>query len=143
MIAVAIVGVLASIAGTNYFEFVHKARVARAVAEIKSLSNVIDATAVDPDEGGYPAALSDVDDVVSVDPWGNPYQYLRIQGSGFGKKGSSPVRKDRFLVPLNTDYDLYSLGADGASNPPLSAPESADDVVRANNGGYIGLGEYY
>ena len=47
-------------------------------------------------------------------------------------------RKDRFLVPLNKEYDLYSMGKDGKSQPPLTAKESYDDIVRANNGIYIG-----
>jgi general secretion pathway protein G len=46
-------------------------------------------------------------------------------------------------VPLNSDYDLYSSGPDGESRSPLTAAPSRDDIVRANNGGYIGLaGEY-
>ena len=46
---------------------------------------------------------------------------------------------DKFLVPLNGDYDLYSMGADGETKKTLSAPASYDDVIRALNGGYIGL----
>lgn len=142
VVAVAIVGLLASMAGTNYLEFVHRARVARAVAEIKSLSTVIDGMVVE-EETPYPNSLAEIESVPTIDPWGRPYRYLRIAGVTFSKKGTNPVRKDRFLVPLNTDYDLYSDGADGLSKPPLSAPESADDVVRASNGGYLGLGEFY
>ena len=53
------------------------------------------------------------------------------------------ARKDRFLVPLNSDYDLYSAGKDGKSRPPLSAQMSQDDIVRANDGAYIGLASQY
>jgi general secretion pathway protein G len=42
-------------------------------------------------------------------------------------------------VPINSDYDLYSEGKDGNSAPPLGAAQSLDDVVRANDGGYVGL----
>ncbi len=71
--------------------------------------------------------------------------------SGSGGSGSTAesgsylgeARKDYFLVPLNTDYDLYSVGKDGNSRPPLSAPDSADDVIRANDGAYIGLAANY
>jgi len=38
---------------------------------------------------------------------------------------------------------LYSRGKDGDSSGPLSAKASRDDIVRANNGGFIGLGEDY
>ena len=49
------------------------------------------------------------------------------------------ARKDKFLVPLNTDYDLYSRGQDGESAGPLTASESKDDVIRALDGRYVGL----
>jgi general secretion pathway protein G len=53
------------------------------------------------------------------------------------------MRKDRFLVPINTDYDLYSMGKDGRSSPPLTAKASRDDIIRANDGAYIGLASNY
>ncbi len=42
---------------------------------------------------------------------------------------------------LNSDFDLYSVGADGLSKPPLAAKDSKDDVIRALDGGYFGLAE--
>lgn len=57
--------------------------------------------------------------------------------------GNGKVRKDHNLVPLNTDYDLYSMGEDGASVSPLTAKASRDDIVRANNGRYVGLASDY
>ncbi|MGI9262323.1 MAG: prepilin-type cleavage/methylation domain-containing protein, partial [Woeseiaceae bacterium] len=77
---------------------------------------------------------------VPKDPWGNDYQYLNIRAAGPGK---GAFRKDGNLNPLNTDFDLYSMGADAASAGPLSAKNSRDDIVRANNGAFIGLGEDY
>ena len=76
---------------------------------------------------------------IPLDPWGRPYAYLNIAAAG----GIGDVRKDKNLNPLNTDFDLYSLGEDGASASPLTAKNSRDDIVRANNGAYIGLGEDY
>ena len=55
----------------------------------------------------------------------------------------SQLRKDHELVPLNSDFDLYSLGPDGISALALPAAPSQDDVVRAANGAYIGLGANY
>ncbi len=72
-----------------------------------------------------------------LDPWGNPYQYLNIEDfSGKGKKGK--FREDRFKVPINSDFDLYSMGKDGKSKKSLTSKGGRDDIVRANNGGYIG-----
>ena len=42
------------------------------------------------------------------------------------------------IVPLNTDFDLYSMGQDGASKGPLSAKASRDDVLRAGDGTFVG-----
>ena len=47
------------------------------------------------------------------------------------------------LDPLNSDFDLYSLGPDGESALALPAAPSHDDVVRAKDGKYIGLAVNY
>ena len=41
--------------------------------------------------------------------------------------------------PKNSDFDLYSMGKDGASVGPLTAKASRDDVVRASDGRFVGL----
>jgi general secretion pathway protein G len=82
--------------------------------------------------GNLPATLAEAG-LARDDPWGNPYRYLRMAGAHTGQ-----VRKDRSLHPLNTDYDLYSMGPDGRSVSPLTAAHSRDDIVRASNGGFIG-----
>ena len=65
------------------------------------------------EKGELPDSLNDLglDDL--KDPLGNPYQYLRIEGGDV--KGKGKLRKNRSMVPVNTDYDLYSKGKDGKS----------------------------
>ena len=46
-------------------------------------------------------------------------------------------------MPINSTYDLYSMGADGRTALALTASYSLDDVVRANDGSYIGLASSY
>lgn len=53
------------------------------------------------------------------------------------------ARKDHALHPLNTDFDLYSCGKDGETAKPLTAQKSRDDIIRANDGQYIGLASNY
>ena len=53
------------------------------------------------------------------------------------------ARKDHSLVPINSDFDLYSMGPDGQSSPPLTARQSRDDIVRANNGNFVGVAADY
>jgi general secretion pathway protein G len=83
--------------------------------------------------------LADVGLGARLDPWGNAYQYLNFANI----MGVGAVRKDRNLVPINTDFDLYSVGPDGNTQPPLTAPVSRDDIVRANDGRFIGKAEDY
>ncbi|MDH5499215.1 MAG: hypothetical protein OEY12_17445, partial [Nitrospira sp.] len=71
-------------------------------------------------------------------------------GGGPGAGGGGPpcggvggARKDRFLVPLNSDFDVYSMGKDRASTMPLAAAQSHDDVLRASDGGFYGLAKNF
>jgi general secretion pathway protein G len=50
---------------------------------------------------------------------------------------------DRFGVPLNTTYDLYSVGKDNSTSGSLNSSVSFDDVVRANDGGFLGQGSRF
>jgi len=92
------------------------------------------------DNGVYPDNLDEVITPVPNDPWGNPYEYLRING---GSGGMGQLRKDKNLVPINSDFDLYSKGPDGASTSPLTAQISRDDIVRGRNGGFYGVATDY
>ena len=130
LIAMVIMGILAALAIPNLSRMRERAFVARAIGDMKAVSQNI--TEYQMQAGALPAALGDIG-WTQTDPWGHPYQYIPI---GKGKGG---FRKDRFLVPINTDYDLYSMGADGVSVGPLTAAPSRDDIVRANDGGFIGL----
>lgn len=132
---VALLGLLSAIAIPVYNGYTETARIGQAVKDIKLMDPVIQDYW--QDNGFYPVTLAQVG-TGGNDPWGNPYQYLRIQGADPGD-----LRKDKNLVPINADFDLYSMGADGQSVSPLTAKVSRDDIVRANNGAYIGLAEGY
>jgi general secretion pathway protein G len=135
LLAVAIAGVLASIAVPAVQAAIERARVARAIGDIRALQT--DITARD----SLPGSLADLGRGAMLDPWGRPYVYLRIAGGS--RRAMGQARKDRFLVPLNSDFDLYSVGPDGDSQPPITARPSQDDVLRANNGGFIGRASRY
>ena len=131
LIVIAIVATLVCIAVPVLSSHIDNARNARAMVEIRCLEKDIAAYA---EKGEYPDSLSDVGRN-PPDPWGNAYVYLKIAG------GDAPIgamRKDRFLIPVNSDYDLYSMGADGNTGAPFTAAASRDDLVRASNGGFIG-----
>lgn len=138
VIAVAIVAILAMIAYPAYHDYVDKANIAQAKVDIDSIQQAIERFYTV--EQHYPATLNDIGMASFKDPWGNTYKYTNI-ASGANNVGT--YRKDKFLHPLNTDYDLYSMGKDGASQKPLTAPTSKDDIIRANNGAFIDLASKY
>lgn len=133
LLAVAILGVLAAIAIPLYGDYRDKVRVSQAVQDIAHIQTVIDQWALE-NRYTYPDSLADVGLGSKVDPWNTPYQYTNLSGT----KGKGAARKDKNLVPINTDFDLWSNGKDGKSVGPLTAQASRDDIVRANNGRYIG-----
>lgn len=56
---------------------------------------------------------------------------------GYQDKGKP--RRDRFLRPVSSDFDLFSIGKDGESKDDMNHRRSADDVVRAADGAFVGL----
>ena len=137
VMALGIVAVLAAIAIPMYADHKDKLKVATAIQDIVHIQTKIDYFALE-NRYAYPNSLADVNMDSMLDPWNTPYQYTRLNAKG---KGSA--RKDKNLVPINTDYDLWSNGKDGKSVAPLTAQDSRDDIVRANNGRYVGLAADY
>ena len=137
LIASSILAVIASIAVVGYRGYIETTKVNIAINQLTEMSIAITDYGLDND--GFPASLATIGLDTMLDPWGNPYQYLNIMAN----PGNGMVRKDHNLVPLNTDYDLYSMGPDGNSVGPLTAKASRDDIIRANNGSYIGPAANY
>ena len=136
MIVTAIICLLAAIAIPSLLEQRDKATIAKVISDIKN----IEAKVMDymQEKGDFPFTLADIGLSGFNDPWGNPFEYWPITGDKKQK-----VRKDRNTHPINTDFDLYSKGKDGDTNFPLTANVSQDDIIRANNGAYIGLVSNY
>ena len=144
LIVLAIIGTLLAIALPMLRSALDTARIARAIGDISALQT--DIASFEAAGEGLPETLADIDRATLLDPWGRPYEYLNFHIEEGGKgKGAPPqgARKDRFLVPINSTYDLYSVGRDGETVAALTAKASMDDVVRANDGGFIGLAVKY
>jgi general secretion pathway protein G len=137
MIVIAIIGTIAAIATPLYRAYIDNARVARAIIEIRSIGSEI--TLFYDENQRYPNDLTEIGLGKMRDPYGNLYQYVPATLDKNGKPQVGKMRKDHNLVPVNTDFDLYSMGKDGKSALPFPAKASQDDIVRANDGQYIGL----
>jgi general secretion pathway protein G len=130
---VAIVGTVWALGVPHLHEAIERARVTQAMNDIRSIS--LNLTSLDT----LPDDLSALGPV-PLDPWGKPYQYNKFPSGGQVPLGA---RRDRFVIPINTTFDLYSVGKDAGSAAPLTAQASQDDIIRANDGDYIGLASKY
>ena len=135
-VALAVSALLLSIAVPSYQAIVEGLKVKRAVTDIESLSLQIERWHTNT--FNYPDSLAAASLDGLSDPWGNPYRYLKISTANTGQ-----VRRDRNLRPINNDFDLYSMGKDGRTQTQLQGAKARDDIVRANNGGYVGLAREY
>jgi general secretion pathway protein G len=133
IIVCALTGILASLAAGSLIAAVKTARITRAIGDLRSMEVEIRAFQVRSRRN--PTTLAEVLTPVPIDPWGRPYVYTDL--SQRGSRGRA--RKDGRLNPINADFDLYSLGEDGRSAAPLTAPMSHDDVIRAREGAFLGL----
>jgi general secretion pathway protein G len=139
VLVLAAIGVLSALALPAYSGYRDRVRAADAATDIQGLA--IMAKGFRAEFGSYPTQLSQaIQEVIEPDPWGNPYRYLAITGN---PANMGQTRKDKNLVPINSDFDLYSAGPDGQSQPPLMAAVSRDDIVRASDGAFVGLAEEF
>jgi general secretion pathway protein G len=133
LIIIALIGTIAMIIVPGFINYIDRAARNRVIRDLLDLQ--VEIESFERFQERFPESLDELSDgVPRYDRWGNPYQYLSSDDNDWNGK----ARKDRFLVPLNSDYDLYSMGPDGVSASPLTAEASWDDIVRANDGLYMG-----
>src|SRR5207253_366303 len=107
MLITLIVGILAELGAVTYANYRERVDIATAQRDIGALS--VDVAQFAVDHNGLPDALAAMGRGGMVDPWGNPYQYINHANL----RGNGHVRKDKNIVPINSDFDLYSMGKDG------------------------------
>jgi general secretion pathway protein G len=138
LVLLAICAVLAGAAIPKYSDYRERIRVAQAITDIAALNAQLRQYTND---NNYlpPDSLATINADAMLDPWGRPYVYLNLRTL----HGHGGARKNKNLVPINSDFDLYSKGKDGLSVGPLTAPASRDDVILASDGKFIGLAADY
>jgi general secretion pathway protein G len=151
IIVFGIISLLSLIGMQVYGHFIDKAKNTRAMAEIRLLEKEI--TGFWNDYDRPPNTLAELNRPNMLDPWGKPYQYVnfdttsdadkkrRRTGGGGKVKGKGKAKGKG--APLNSDYDLFSMGKDKTSAPSIADSTSKDDVIRADDGNYIGLASEY
>lgn len=136
----AVIGILASMTVAQYKASLRQAKIARAIGDVSAIAREITAAANDQ---GLPTSLAAIGRDGMLDPWGRPYVYVNFAVVMGGPGIPGTARQDAFGVPVNTTFDLYSVGEDGQSAVQLNASASLDDIVAASDGGYFGLGSKF
>jgi prepilin-type N-terminal cleavage/methylation domain-containing protein len=129
---VLIIAALSAMVIPSYNNYINKSKNARAMSEIRTLTTEISAWSLDHNNTN-PPNLAAIGRDNYLDPWKRPYEYKTI-----------PVLEDPFGARLlNTDFDIYSKGIDGAGTPVAGDPGNKDDIVRSNDGAFVGLREMF
>jgi len=138
LVVTTLLAVLSAIALSEFSFLKLRARTTRTVSEIRGIEKEIIAYALE--KGNLPDSFADIGSAFISDPWGNAYVYVRLDVP-------LPSAAPRTYVdPLNTDFDLYSKGPNGTSTDPsiaIPAQNGYDDIVRGNNGSFVGSAEKY
>lgn len=137
MTTLAVIGLFFAIALPGYTAILERQNVSRARVDLLNIASLIERYRSIRFE--LPESLDELGSDLPKDPWGRDYQYLSFDSPAPGTQGK--IRKDHNLHPLNTEFDLYSLGKDGESRAPLTARASHDDVIYARDGHFVGLAE--
>jgi general secretion pathway protein G len=132
----AVMCLIAAIAVPSYARVLERQRLNQCAMDLRQLALRIEQHRMRT--GSIPSSLADLGPPQLQDPWGQNYQFLNFVS---GNPGA--IRKDHNLHPLNSEFDLYSLGKDGLSVAPLTAPASRDDVIWARDGAFVGLASDY
>jgi general secretion pathway protein G len=140
VIAVLILGILAAIAVPNYLRYLEKNKETTAISDINAIARRLIEYRLEFPLPPDLATINFGNTLPLIDPWGNPYQYLPLYGY---PANLNDARKDHNLHPINSDFDLYSMGPDGQTNKPLQNAKSRDDIIRANDGAFLGKASVY
>jgi general secretion pathway protein G len=128
-----LIGVMSALAVPKWSDLINRARIARAIGDIQAIQTDL------LSQDSLPPNLAAINRHTMIDPWGQPYVYNKFP------PGPPPgsARVDKFGIPVNLQFDLYSQGKDGSTAVGFSAAVAQDDVVRGNDGGYIGLAKTF
>jgi general secretion pathway protein G len=133
LVVCALIGTVSSLGAAGYLSAMKAARITRAIGDLRAIDTDVRVFALRHNR--YPVTLQEAMVSVPLDPWHRPYVYTDL--SQRGSRGRA--RKDGRLNPINSDFDVYSVGEDGRTAAPLTAPASRDDVIRARDGSFLGL----
>lgn len=136
VVVIGIISILALIAYLGYKGYVYKAEIVSAVNEINILEKEIRGYEIE--FADLPDSLNDIDQGGFLDPWQQPYVYLK---HSIAANALDLRRLGGSLI--NDEFDLFSSGKDNLTNFDIQHADSLDDIIRAKNGGFRGMAKRY
>jgi len=127
LMVITIIAALALLVIPSFTDLTNRANNARAKQEVRLIETEINGYLFE--NGTLPANLAVIGRDTLADPWGNGYVYF-----------NTPTRT-KFGITLNKDFDIFSKGMDGTTDPVVSSITGKDDLIRGADGAFLGFGE--
>lgn len=138
---VALLAIVGSLALAQATAAIERTRNARAIDEIARIHHAVEQYRT-LSGGNLPLRMTDMIpaqfDAPPLDPWGTPYVY-----HNFTRIPPWRRRKDGPLVPINREYDIFSRGPNRVSTPNIRSAPGRDDIILADEGGFIDVAAKY
>ena len=129
----ALLGTVTAMAVPAFYREIQETANTRVIVDLQVLQFAIDM--YERMNERLPDSLDDLGPGPRIDHWGHAYEYTPNTSPDWNTRR----RLDQHQVPLNDDYDLFSPGPDGEWKKPLMNSLSHDDIVRADDGLFIGV----
>jgi len=117
-VALVVLGLLVGIAIPMYSKWQERARISQAISDIVGIENSIGLYQYE--YGHPPAELDSAVKPIPLDPWGNAYEYLLIEGA----KGKGKMRKDK-NSPCRPMASIVLASASRSTTSARAIPRSA------------------
>lgn len=140
LVVVAMVGTLAAIGVPAYNNYIDKVKTHQCIEDIRFIEAAL--KAYRNEHGTFPETLDPIPQAQILDPWDNSYVYFKIEGKTNAEKQAN-CRHLGTMIPMNNDFDLCSMGKGGKYNRNITTQKAQDDIIRLNDGAYVGLVSEY
>jgi general secretion pathway protein G len=137
---VAMLGTLLAIGVPAYNNYIYKVHIHQAIEDIRFIEAAL--RAYRNEHGTFPETLDQIPPAQISDPWNQQYLYFKIEGKTKSEKRSK-CRHLGTMIPMNNDFDLCSIGEGGKYNRNITTKNAQDDIIRLNDGAYVGLVSEY
>ena len=135
IVVCAVLGTLVAMAMPAFNSYIESAKNTACASDIRTIEKAVTAWLLENNRSVPEANLSDMGITNLLDPWKRNYVYTVHT---VPEDDPAALKDVTAVKDLNTDYDLYSMGKDGASDLDPGVT-TVDDVVRSSDGNFVGV----